>query len=180
MRKTLKAILFVLAFLLLGLFNEARARISAFILESISVMAIDGFDWLQAYWRVIQDSINSGYVRGMPFRTPEGHWAISWRLGGQPFTYEAFRLTCAIIFVLSITLLSVYSWNRYMRLRYLKQHVLPENPKVFFSFRKCVSLAAVSLLVFMVFLGFSGTRIDHSITIFGPPGESSLSSKIHT
>jgi len=83
----------------------------------------DKIGWLQAELRILEDAFRSGYIRGTPFKTSQGYWAIEWRLGGQPFIHAIIPYMFMLISIFGGISCLVYLVRRYYSFRRLKKVV---------------------------------------------------------
>jgi len=50
----------------------------SFARDSLLTVLKDGGEWLQVYFRVLQNAYNSGYMHGTVVKISEGQWAVDW------------------------------------------------------------------------------------------------------
>lgn len=132
----------------------------------------DKLGWLQAEWRVLEDGFRSGYMRGTPFKTSQGYWAIEWRLGGQPIIHIIIPHVFMLISLFGGLSCLIYLTRKYYSFRLLKGVVTYlRRPKNFRS-SISVSIVAVTLLIFLA--GLIGTTIDPNIIIPAEPSKGYL------
>lgn len=141
--------------------------------DSSYALVVDKLEWLQVYWRTLQEGYQTGYVRGTPYRTTDGHWATRWRLGGQPFIHVVIPLVFWVLFVVPISfLIPTYLLPKYRLFRRLRGAVV--HPKNFLKFRRCVSLYFIAVVLMISLVGFTGTKIDPNMIISAEPSSDCL------
>jgi len=132
--------------------------------------------WLQAELRILEDAFRSGYIRGTPFKTSQGYWAIEWRLGGQPFIHAVIPYMFMLISIFGGISCLVYLVRRYYSFRRLKKVVtFLRHPK---NFRSAISLGVVAMTLAIFLAGLIGTTVDPNIIIHLEPSKDYLEATI--
>lgn len=142
--------------------------------------ASDTVGWLQTNGRVLQDAIQSGYLRETVFRNAEGKWAISVEFGGQPWIpfihviiYYAFLVT---LLVGSLSCLTYVSY-RYHKFSRFKKNCTYRRPSS--NFRKTVSLGLVATLILISLVGSVGINTNPNAIIPAEPSNGLPPIEIH-
>jgi len=142
--------------------------------------ANDTVGWLQTSGRVLQDAIQSGYLRETVFKNAEGKWAISAEFGGQPWIpfihvgiYYAFLVT---LLVGSFSFLTYVSY-RYHKFNRFKKNCTYRRPSS--NFRKTISLGLVAALILISLVGSVGINTNPNAIIPAEPSNGLPPVEIH-
>jgi len=127
---------------------------------------------LRVNGRVLEDAFRSGFIRGTVFKNAQGHWAIDWRLGGQPIVHIVIPYMFMFISLLGGISCLIYLAKKYYSFRRLKRVVTYLRQPKNFGTSISVSVVAVTLLIFLV--GFIGTTTDPNIIIPAKPSKDYL------
>lgn len=128
--------------------------------------ASDALGWLQTSGRVLQDAIQSGYLRETVFRNAAGKWAISMEFGGQPWTpfiyvviYYAF-LTTLLAGSFSCLTYGLYKYYKFSRFKKTCTYRRPSS-----NFRKTISFGLVGVLIALTLVGIVGINTNPNAII---------------
>lgn len=143
-----------------------------FFLYFLGNVLCDKIGWLQAEWRILEDGVRYGYIRGTSFRTSQGYWAVEWRLGGQPLIHAIIPYLFMLISFIGSSTCVFYVARKYYLFNRLKRTVTYlRHPK---NFRSTISFSIVAITLILFLAGFVGTRVDPNIIIPAEPSKDYL------
>jgi hypothetical protein len=129
----------------------------------LSLWLTDNWAMLGAYWRIFQDALNSSFVRGTPFRTAEGQWAVAFHLGGPPLFYVIWPLIFKSIAVGAGAPLIIYVTFKYVRYRLDLRSLKKTATRVTHHRSFKVSFRAVIVALILFAAGVTGMAIPPRI-----------------
>jgi len=142
------------------------------VLLNLWLTVNNGLQWLQVWFRVMSDGHQSGYVRGVIFRTAEGQWTVGWYLGGSPFIHIIISMVLLGTFLFSGFALSIYLIYKYHKyIPFKKTCTIPRHPR---NFRETISILVAAMLLITFFVGIIGTKIDPNIIVHVKPSNDAL------